>query len=465
MSYTSAIVLLWSLYLIALSIMIIWQKRAPIATLSWILSLAALPYIGLIIYYVFGPQKIKRRRMRRVASKLRLTGGLAAAAANDITPPVTAVQMAKLGTATSYLPPASCSRLEILVDGGAAFSAIFTAIEQAEHSVHLEYYIYEPDHIGLALARLLARKAQEGVKVRLLIDALGSKRLGKKFLGPMLNAGVVIAFFHHTTFRKFRPVINMRTHRKIVVCDDRIGFTGGINITDEEDERINPHAYHDLHLLLEGQAVERLQQVFWEDWFYTTGEQRQAAQTLTATPGDQIVQVLQSGPDNELAPIYRTYLATINAAQERVWLTTPYFVPDEAAMTALTSAALRGVDVRVMVPRKSDSRLVTLAARSYFEELTQAGVQVWEYTTRMLHSKTLVVDRSYAMIGTANFDNRSFRLNFEVSVLGYGEYLADRLAIEFEKDLEHCVRVGRPRKISKLEAFGEACARLCSPLL
>ncbi len=144
MSYTSAIVLLWSLYLIALSIMIIWQKRAPVATLSWILSLAALPYIGLIIYYVFGPQKIKRRRMRRVASKLRLTGGLAAAAANDITPPVSAVQMAKLGTATSYLPPASCSRLEILVDGGAAFSAIFSAIEQAKHSIHLEYYIYEP---------------------------------------------------------------------------------------------------------------------------------------------------------------------------------------------------------------------------------------------------------------------------------------------------------------------------------
>ena len=444
--------------------MIIWQKRAPIATLSWILSLAALPYVGLIIYYIFGPQKIKRRRMRRVASKLRLAGSLADSSGEQL-PPLAAVQMARLGTATSFLPPASCSRLEILVDGGATFSAIFAAIEDAKYTIHLEYYIYEPDQIGQALAALLARKAAQGIKVRLLIDALGSKRLGKKFLAPMVAAGVTVAFFHHTTFRKLRPVINMRTHRKIVVCDDHIGFTGGINITDEEDERNNPDAYHDLHLRLEGQAVERLQQVFWEDWFYTTGEQRQQAEPVHPEQGIHIVQVLQSGPDNELAPIYRTYLATINAATERVWLTTPYFVPDEAAMTALTSAALRGVDVRIMVPQKSDSRVVTLAARSYFEELTQAGVQVWEYTARMLHSKTLVVDRSYAMIGTANFDNRSFRLNFEVSVLAYGEYLADALAHEFETDLKRCTRVPRPRKIGRMEAFGEACARLCSPLL
>ncbi|GGP26651.1 cardiolipin synthase [Silvimonas amylolytica] len=463
MTLTFVVSLLWAVYLVVLSVMIIWQRRAPVATLSWILSLAALPWVGLIIFLVFGPQKIKRKRLRRAASKQRL--GIRKQSGVNKAPPVYAAQMAKMSLATTEMPTVTCTRFDLLVDGGATYEAIFAAIEAATHQVHLEYYIYEPDRIGTALRDLLIRKAGQGVQVRLLIDALGSKRCGRKFLRPLIAAGAEVAFFHETSFRRLRPVINMRTHRKLVICDGKVGFTGGINITDEEDERINPHAYHDLHLQLEGSVVEQLQQIFLEDWFYTTGERPEPLPYVEPPEGEHIVQVLQSGPDNDWAPIYRSYLAAINAAEERILLTTPYFVPDEGAMVALTSAALRGVDVQVMVPRRSDSWIVTEAARSYFDELVIAGVQVWEYTGRMLHSKTLVVDKKYAAIGTANFDNRSFRLNFEVSVLAYGATQADVLAGRFAEDLKRAERVFRPRKISKLSAFGEAWARLFSPLL
>ncbi|MBB5193652.1 cardiolipin synthase [Silvimonas terrae] len=463
MTLTLAISLLWIVYLLVLSVLIIWQRRAPVATLSWILSLAALPWIGLVIFLVFGPQKIKRKRLRRAASKQRL--GIHKQGSTNKAPPVYAEQMAKMGLATTEMPTVTCTRFDLLVDGGATYEAIFAAIEAATRQVHLEYYIYEPDGIGTALRDLLIRKARQGVQVRLLIDALGSKRCGRKFLGPLTTAGAEVAFFHETSFRRLRPVINMRTHRKLVICDGGVGFTGGINITDEEDERSNPVAFHDLHLRLEGAVVDQLQQIFLEDWFYTTGERPEPLPYKEPPEGEHIVQVLQSGPDNDWAPIYRAYLAAINSAEERILLTTPYFVPDEGAMVALTSAALRGVDVQVMVPRRSDSWIVTEAARSYFDELVIAGVQVWEYNGRMLHSKTLVVDQKYAAIGTANFDNRSFRLNFEVSVLAYGPVQANALAERFKADLAQAQRVSRPRQISKLSAFGEAWARLFSPLL
>ena len=466
--------LAWSGYIAVLSVWIVMQKRAPVSTMSWILSLALLPFAGFVVYYFLGPQRLKKQRLKRLRSRAGASAQADVARLRDAAQnaPPALQQMAKLGTATCGLPVSSALDVELLSGGARTFDAIFDAVRAARDHIHLEYYIFEPDRIGTALRDLLIERAKEGVTVRLLIDALGSKRIGRKFMAPMLEAGVKVALFHDTKIgRRLRPVTNYRTHRKIVVCDGRIGFTGGVNITDEEDKRTNPDAYHDVHLRIEGSAVRWLQTTFLEDWTYATGEDpRGMDDALNAMlpqleAGDIPVQIVTSGPDSPMEAIHRMHVEAIHSATHRAWLTTPYFVPGEPALMALTSAALRGVDVRLLVPRRSDSAIVSAAARSYFDELIAAGVKVWEYKARMLHSKTLVVDDHCAMIGTANFDNRSFRLNFEVCAVVYGPELTRPLAAQFEADLHSSGAVRANRRQGFWRRLGDAIARLFSPLL
>ncbi|MEJ8856353.1 cardiolipin synthase [Variovorax robiniae] len=466
--------LAWSGYIAVLSVWIVMQKRAPVSTLGWILSLAFIPFGGFVIYYFLGPQRLRKQRIKRLRSRVSSysTDDLARLGHVVQSAPPALRQMAALGTAACGLPVSSAKSVDLLSGGAQTFDAIFEAIAAARHHVHIEYYIFEPDHIGTALRDLLIRKAKEGVAVRLLLDALGSKRIGRKFMAPMLEAGIHVALFHDTRIgRRLRPVTNYRTHRKIVVCDGLVGFTGGVNITDAEDRRTRPDAYHDVHVRIEGTAVRWLQITFIEDWTYATGEHlRQLHEKLVdlmpeVEPGEIPVQIVTSGPDNSLEAIHRVHLSAINSSTHRAWLTTPYFVPGEPALMALTSAALRGVDVRVLVPRRSDSLIVSAAARSYFDELLAAGVKVWEYKERMLHSKTLVVDDNCAMVGTANFDNRSFRLNYEVMAVVYGPALLKPLAAQFETDLHSSSPVRSARRQAFWRRLGDATARLFSPLL
>ena len=316
------------------------------------------------------------------------------------------------------------------------------------------------------------QKAREGVQVRLLLDALGSKKVRRKFLQPLLDAGGEVALFHDSRLgRRWRPVINYRTHRKIVVCDGTTAFTGGVNISDKQDRRVRSDAYHDLHLRVEGNLAFWLQFVFLEDWCYAKNMKIGDCipdwrhYLKVSEPGPYDVQLFASGPNNPDEPIHRILVEAIHAARKRVLLTTPYFVPTEAAMMALTNAALRGVDVQIMVPRQSDSRLVTLAARSYFDELRGAGVQIWEFEARMLHAKTMVVDERFGYIGTANFDIRSFRLNYEVAVGVYDAGFARVLAQQFDNEKKLCRAVPLQRKLSLVQQFLEAAARLASPML
>ncbi|MEP6964901.1 MAG: cardiolipin synthase [Polaromonas sp.] len=470
--------LAWSAYIAVLSVWIVIQKRSPVSTMSWILSLALLPFAGFFIYYFLGPQRLKKLRIKRLRSRAGERSEADQALLRDAAAraPAALRQMVVLGAAACGIPVSSATSVQLLSGGAQTFDSIFDAIRCARDHVHLEYYIFEPDRIGTALRDLLVQKAGQGVAVRLLVDALGSKSLGRKFLAPLEAAGAKTALFHDTRIgRRLRPVTNYRTHRKIVVCDGVIGFTGGVNITDEEDLRTRGDAYHDVHLRIEGSAVRWLQTTFLEDWAYTTGEYPNhimrarphlLPQLLPAMEaGDIPVQIVTSGPDNSLEAIHRMHVEAINTSTQRAWLTTPYFVPGEPALMALTSAALRGVDVRLLVPRRSDSLVVSAAARSYFSELMAAGVKVWEYKARMLHSKTLVVDDNCAMVGTANFDNRSFRLNFEVMAVVYGPALAGPLTAQFETDLRSSARVPAHRRQSFPMRLADATARLFSPLL
>lgn len=454
----------WLLYLLWLGGWIVLQKREPVATLSWLISLAALPYIGFAVYYFLGPQRIVRHRRRRLRHHARLPA--------DSTGGDDSAELRTLAHATTGLAPSTARTVQLLVDGGSKFPALLEAIAQARDHVHLEYYIYQPDRTGSTLRDALVERARAGVTVRLLLDAVGSKQVARRFFAPLLEAGGELAWFHPvrpwTPWK--RPWMNLRTHRKLVVIDGRVGFLGGINITDEEDERLREDAYRDLHLRVEGDIVRSLQEVFVEDWAYATERDDFVGEVVRAMPpplpGPVRAQLLTSGPDSPWEAIHRMYVSAIHAATRRVWLTTPYFVPGEAAMMALTSAALGGLDVRLLVPRISDSRLVTWCVRSYYDDLLAAGVKVYEYGPRMLHSKALLVDDGLAIIGSANFDHRSFRLNFEASLLFEDAGVAATLAQQIEREFAFAPRVrpDRPRPLWRAR-LPEALARLLAPLL
>lgn len=453
----------WLAYLLGLGMWIVLQKREPAATLSWLISLAALPYLGFFIYYFFGPQRIQRQRLRRVRARASLPPP-----PPGHSPTPEAIELARIAQATTGLPPTTATRAEFLIDGAATYTALLQAVSNARQHVDLEYYIFLPDRTGTALRDALIERARAGVQVRLLLDAVGSGPTSQRFLQPLLDAGGEVAWFHPMRLHWLwnRPWLNLRTHRKIVVIDGSVAFTGGINITDDQDERLGDKAYRDLHMRLEGDIVQALELVFIEDWAYATGAAPLQPPTTPPQAGGIAAQVLVSGPDSSWEAIHRVHVGAIHAARHRVWLATPYFVPGEAAMMALTSAALGGLDVRLLVPKLSDSRLVTFAARSYFDELLAAGVKIHEYGPRLLHTKALLCDDDLVIVGSANFDHRSFRLNFEVSVMFHDASIAGQLAelLQHECASAPCVRNDRSRSLWRTR-LPEALARLVSPLL
>ena len=373
------------------------------------------------------------------------------------------------------LPQSSCSDLALLSGLDQKLKLVIEDIEKATNHVHLEYYIYEPDTSGYELSAALIRAAKRGVKVRLLVDDVGSAaflgKKGKALREELLQAGVELAVFHPSKIDIFaRPLVNLRTHRKIIICDAKVGYLGGINITDTENERINPKsAYRDTHMRVRGPILRYLAYVFAEDWVYASGKLDMGAELFPAqSPGKYAAQVVASGPDASLGAIFYSMLSAINQAQSRVWLTTPYFVPPQPALAALEGAALKGLDLRILLPKRSDSFWVSMAASSYFQTLLARGAKIYLYE-KMLHAKTLLVDDDYALVGTANFDNRSFFLNFELALVFYEGEIMQELETMFLQDLKHskeCLQESEQASPKSLwQRFAQALARLLSPLL
>jgi len=449
---------------------ILLQRRSAAATIAWLFVMAFLPVVGLIAYRLIGPLRLERKRLRRRAGRVAIeeaTGAmvrLRAEAQED-------VQVAHVPVALEQPPPLPASAVSLYLDGESTYAAILAAIAAAKHHVHLEYYIWEPDRIGIRMRDALIERARAGVQVRMLVDGAGSSRLGRAFVRELQAAGVEFARFNPVRFRFVRrPRIDFRTHRKIVVCDGRVAFTGGMNVADAQSAALGPGYWRDTHVRIEGTAVWALQRIFLEDWFFATEKQFAfSADYFPAPSGERrhVVQIVASGPDHDYLAIQRTYFTLMTRATERLWVTTPYFVPDEATSAALVTAALRGVDVRLIIPVRGDSRLIDLAARSYMPELIAAGVRVYEYQPRFIHAKTMVVDDDIAIVGSANLDNRSFLLNFEVTALIYDRGVAAQLATAFETDLASSVAIQAAdiARKSTGRKLGEAAARLLSPLL
>jgi cardiolipin synthase len=317
----------------------------------------------------------------------------------------------------------------------------------------------------------LIERAKAGVAVRVIIDGTGAAGLKKRFLRPLFDAGAKVARFNPIRLRLLRlrrP--DFRTHRKIVVCDGRVGFTGGMNVADDHCQKHSRDFWRDTHLRLTGAAVWPLQRMFIEDWSFAADEMIPVDADCFPPPdgaGKHLVQVLGSGPDDKTFPIHAAFFTAINQATERCWLTTPYFVPDEAILSALMSAGRRDVDVRLIIPRRGDSRLVDLAARSYLPEVLAANVRVFEYEPRFIHAKTILCDDDVGVIGTANLDNRSFRLNFECAAILFDEDVNRQLADAFVADQGFCREITlRDFERQKFRhRLGQAAARLISPLL
>ncbi len=464
-------------YIVTISCWILLEKRPPAATIAWILTLALLPGLGFVIYWLMGPRRLQRVRSRRERAhdRLQATSGHgpragtfgAASLVSGLDGPER--QLVTLALNNGEAPVSRGNHVEVLRNGHACYDRLEAAIRGARHHVHFEYYIVENDRTGRRFRDLLVEKAREGVEVRLLVDALGSRPLDDRFFGPLKAAGAEIGWFNPVLLRWVtRP--NFRNHRKIVVVDGAVAFTGGINIGDEYLGLGETGAWRDTHLALTGPAAHGLQALFIEDWNFATGRSLVGPAyfaPLQEADGGALVQVVGSGPDQDFEVIHHLFFTAIGAARERARITTPYFVPDDATTMALVTAALRGVDVDVLVPWRTDARLVSAASRSYYDELLAAGVRLHEYRPGFLHAKTMVVDGRFAVVGSANFDQRSFRLNFEVAAVVYDAAVAATLDTQFEKDLALSREITPDERATRSlgSRLAEASARILSPLL
>jgi len=459
---------------------IVLQRREPTATLAWVLFIVLLPYVGVLLYLLVGRRRLNRQIRRRHARHSELhphldqqeqeLAHLEVPEAPPELPKPSERELVLLSNRMGSRPPTCGNKVELLVKAKETYRQLEAAIEGATDHVNMLYYIFEDDRTGKRFRDLLVKKAKEGVVVRLLTDGVGSYGLDS-FMGPLRAAGGQHAEFLPVGGLRRHWNLNLRNHRKVAVIDGRLAFTGGVNIADDyaprRRKKIPP--WRDTHLAIRGPAVQHLQEVFAEDWFFATGRDMISERWYPEQQpvGEDVVQIIASGPDTATEPIQRIFFTAITMAKERVFLTTPYFIPDQAMCVALETAALRGVDVRLLLPRHSDHPMVLYAGRSYYDNLLHSGVKIYEYGAAFLHAKSLVVDRTWGTVGSANMDVRSFRLNFEVNAAIYSGQFADRLAEVFIHDLAGAELVTtthrRQRRMPKRVA--ESVSRLLSPVL
>jgi cardiolipin synthase len=450
------------------------ERRSPTATLAWIFAFIAIPVLSGFYYMLFGPRRLLRRRRRYGIARGSLRGTLSdeSGAARPVLS-ADAAALAAVGRRLDQGEPTFASAVKLLDDGDQTMQELERAILASKHHVHMEYYIWEPDQVGLHFRNLLATAAGRGVEVRVLHDDLGSPRLNKAFWAPLREAGGEVLVFNPVRFQLSRWHLgNFRTHRKTAVVDGSAGFLGGINLHDPATPtRSGKDAWRDQHARIDGEPAHRIQRLFLENWNYSGGEFKlTASNAVKYFPPVRIgagipVQILSSGPDDSNAPLHAYFLAALSTARSRVLIETPYLIPDEPLESALRIAELRGVDVQVIVPKRGDSRIVTAASHTYCESLRKAGIEVYEYGPPMLHAKTMVIDETVAVIGTANLDNRSFRLNFEIAAAFYDKTVIERLVKRFEEDRAASRPFPARRRSEKLTALLESIARLTSPVL
>ena len=446
--------------------------RSPQAAIAWSLSLVEFPYIALPLYWVFGRSHFRGYRILvRRFMDLQAKGVRAVREALEAYRLRPAILPAAFTAAIEQLadgPFCGGNTVQLLIDGAATYAAIFSALEHAHRTIEIEYYIVRDDHVGHELQRRLIERASAGVAVRFLYDEIGSLDLSPRFLGELRAAGCQVAPFATRQGRGNFFQFNFRNHRKIVVVDGQTAFVGGLNVGDEYLGRIAEIGrWRDTHLELCGPVVLQVQGVFLADWAWATQSPPLIPAPAVAAVGTTPVLILSSGPADTLPRALQFFLQLIESAQHRLWIASPYFVPEEAISQALLGAVLRGVDVRLLVPRNPDHFFVGLASLSFLAELAAHGVRVFSYVHGFLHNKVSLVDDQLATVGTVNFDNRSFHLNFELTAAVADREFVNQVAGMLDRDFADSVElsvadlVQVPWKVR----LGAKVARLSAPLL
>jgi len=467
---------------IFLALTVIFLERRNIsATWSWIMILFFIPIFGFILYLVLG-QKLKKRKLHKLLGEHRviiqntLQNQKSQIRSRELqfTDPATENyrEVIYMNLRTGYSLYTSNNEVEIFIDGNQKFDSLLEDIAAATHHIHLVYYIVRDDDLGRRLIHALTERAKQGIEVKFLYDHIGSSRLPKRFFAEFIAAGGETVAFFPSKIPYLNLKINYRNHRKLVIIDGTIGYIGGFNIGDEYlglSKQFGP--WRDTHLKIYGGAVLQMQAQFLMDWNLAThstldlNEQYFPVEEVkTGTIGMQLV---ASGPDSEYQQIKDAFVKLIYKAHHSICLQTPYFIPDESLMTALKVAANCGVDVKIMLPKIPDHFFVHWATQSYLGELLEAGVKCYLYEKGFMHAKTLVVDEKVASVGTANFDIRSFKLNFEMNAFIYDSQTAVNLKRIFDQDLTYSEQLTldiynlRPRSAR----FKESISRLLSPIL
>lgn len=452
------------------------RQKEPMATLAWLEGIVLFPFAGSALYLLIGAGSIQRKRYRRRRSRLQAEAEAASGAAGgnrprpSVLPRGPSDDALTMATAASHRPPTAGNALEVFDNVSVLYDALETAVRAARRHIHFEYYLFQPDETGQRFLTLLTEKAAQGVEVRLLLDAVGSRFVTAHHLAPLRRAGGAVAWFLPLRAFPKSLALHMRNHRKIAIVDGEVAFTGGANVGDEyRGRRASRAHWRDIHLRVEGPAVLDLQEVFAEDWWFATDRRltRDDYFPPARPAGNDVIHVVPSGPDDPAQALHASLFHAIATARTRVWIETPYFVPDAPIATALESAARRGVDVRLLVPETSDHALVDRAGESFLPTLLLAGVKAFRYEAGILHSKLVAIDGHWGILGSANMDIRSFRLNFEVNLLAFSPGVARRIEGIFERDLVQSHPVG----LSDLAAaplhhqLAVAGCRLLAPVL
>ena len=470
---------LYVLVIIATIVVIVYDKSDAAKAFAWIIVVALIPFAGLILYILFGRNHRKDKIFNRKEIKdleqiealsLRQLESIKNKESLQHQDVVDNLEIITLLLNNNKALLTTRNRMDILEDGRATFDSLIEALHAAQESIHMEYYIFENDNIGSRIGDILIAKAMSGVEVRFIYDDVGSWSLSKRYIQKMRRAGIDVRCFMPVIFPWLTSRVNYRNHRKIVVIDGKVGFTGGLNIADRYLETKGKMRWHDVHMKLEGDAVMMLQAIFVTDWFFVSDKQQLNDQKYFP-PHDVTdylpMQIASSGPDSDWATIMQAYFAAITKAKEHIYISTPYFLPNNAILTALRVASLSGIDVRLMIPSHSDHKFVYWATCSFVSDLLKAGVKVYQYKKGFNHSKIIMIDGQLSSIGTANMDIRSFEVNFEVSAFIYDRRTTARLEEMFMEDLRHSVLIN-PKKWNRRsvpQKFVESFSSLFSPLL
>ena len=475
----TVILCLYAVMVVATVVLIIHDLRDPVKALSWIMVITLVPVAGLVFYAVFGRNYRKGKIFdRKDIDNLKVLEKVCHDQLKNLEDPETELMepvetnknIIKLLLNNNNALLTTRNKVKIFNDGKAKFDEMFEAITAAKSSIHIEYYIFENDGIGNRMLDLLEEKVSEGVEVRLIYDDVGSWGFKRRHARRLRKRGIQVGCFLPVAFPWLTSKINNRNHRKIVVVDGKTGFTGGINVADRYINGTDYGPWRDTHLKIEGDAVNMLQSVFVTDWYFVSGHELLAdekyfpkSRIKTCSP----MQIASSGPDSDWASIMQAFFAAINKASKSIYISTPYFLPNQSILTALKVAALSGIDVRIVLPNRSDSKIVAWASRSYIGEMLEAGIKVYFFCGGFNHSKVLIIDDDFCSVGSANMDIRSFEDNFEVSAIIYDPAVARKLTESFMHDIDNSVQI-TPESWSNRSNFLAACeslARLLSPLL